>query len=90
MQRPTDNPEGYQRTRLLDRVKALKRPLLLAHGLSDDNVHFSHSAHLVESLQQAGKRFETAFYPNRDHGIDGGGARTDLFFRITRFIQENL
>jgi dipeptidyl-peptidase-4 len=90
MQRPEDNPEGYARTSLVARASELDTPLLLAHGMADDNVHLANSARLVEELVKAGKMFELMLYPGRDHGIRGGQWRTHLFSRVTRFIEEHL
>ena len=39
---------------------------------------------------QAGKQFETAFYPGGLHGIGGGKLRAQLFTRITNFILDKL
>ena len=36
----------------------LSRPLLLVHGITDDNVHFAHTLALVEHLYIAAKRAE--------------------------------
>ena len=36
----------------------LTRPLLVIHGITDDNVHFAHTLALIESLYVAGKRAE--------------------------------
>lgn len=52
----------------LDAAK-LERPLLMIHGLSDDNVVFDHSARMMAALQKAGKPFETMVYPGQGHGI---------------------
>ncbi len=87
MQRPSDNPEGYKTTSLLPVANRLRVPLLLVHGLSDDNVQFTNSALLVEAFVKAGKNFEVMFYPGKTHGIRGPDTRADLFSRITRFIE---
>lgn len=55
MKEPKDNPEGYRRTNALTYADRLERPLLLIHGVSDDNVHFAHSLALIEALYAAGK-----------------------------------
>ncbi|MCP4675274.1 MAG: prolyl oligopeptidase family serine peptidase [Deltaproteobacteria bacterium] len=87
MQRPSDNPGGYKATSLLPVADRLRVPLLLVHGLADDNVQFTNSALLVDAFVKAGKNFEVMFYPGKTHGIRGPETRADLFSRITRFIE---
>ncbi len=90
MQRPKDNPEGYEATRLVRDAEALKGALLIAHGLSDDNVHFAHTAQMMEALMKAQKPFEAMLYPGQAHGISASYARVDLFTRLTRFFELRL
>ena len=63
MKLPSDNPEGYARTSALTHAPALRRPLLLMHGLTDDNVHFAHALALTEALFEAGKSAELVALP---------------------------
>ncbi|MBA3817436.1 MAG: DPP IV N-terminal domain-containing protein [Deltaproteobacteria bacterium] len=58
MKTPQANPEGYQATSALTHAAKLTRPLLMIHGITDDNVHFAHTLALVEELYVAGKRAE--------------------------------
>jgi dipeptidyl-peptidase-4 len=58
MKTPQDNPEGYQATSALTHAAKLERPLLIIHGITDDNVHFTHTLALIEALYVAGKRAE--------------------------------
>ncbi|HKP60423.1 MAG TPA: DPP IV N-terminal domain-containing protein [Polyangiales bacterium] len=58
MKLPADNPEGYRHTSALTHAAKLERPLLLIHGVTDDNVHFAHTLALIEALYRAGKRAE--------------------------------
>ncbi|HEY1555004.1 MAG TPA: S9 family peptidase, partial [Kofleriaceae bacterium] len=55
MRTPETNPAGYARTSALTHAAQLTRPLLVIHGITDDNVHFAHTLALVESLYAAGK-----------------------------------
>jgi dipeptidyl-peptidase-4 len=58
MKTPQANPDGYRATSALTHAAKLSRPLLLIHGLTDDNVHFAHTLALIESLYIAAKRAE--------------------------------
>ena len=91
MQRPSDNPDGYAASSLLlGAAGELRAPLLLAHGLADDNVHFVGTARFIDALVDAGKSFELLVYPGRGHGLKGGGARAHVFSAITKFFERRL
>jgi dipeptidyl-peptidase 4 len=52
---PDEHPEVYRRNSLLDDAPNLKRPLLIIHGLADDNVVVAHSLRLSAALVAAGR-----------------------------------
>jgi dipeptidyl-peptidase-4 len=53
--RPQDEPEVYRRNSLLDDAASLSRPMLLIHGLADDNVLAAHTLQLSQRLTEAGR-----------------------------------
>src|SRR5262249_46192347 len=55
---PSENVEGYKASSVLTYVNQLARPLLLIHGLTDDNVYFQHAVQLADALYMAGKPYE--------------------------------
>ncbi|GAB3445090.1 S9 family peptidase [Actinophytocola sediminis] len=52
---PDEQPDVYARNSLLDDAPNLKRPLLIIHGLADDNVVVAHSVRLSAALVAAGR-----------------------------------
>ena len=52
---PQDAPERYDANSLLPLASGLQRPLLLIHGLADDNVAVAHTLHLSSALLAAGR-----------------------------------
>ena len=52
---PDEDPEAYRRSSLLDDAAVLSRPLLLIHGLADDNVVAAHTLRLSTALLEAGR-----------------------------------
>jgi dipeptidyl-peptidase-4 len=54
---PSENPDGYRDSNVLTYAKDLRRPILLIHGLTDDNVYAQHSMQLADALFNAGKSF---------------------------------
>lgn len=53
--RPDTHPDAYTRSSLLADAPALTRPLLLVHGLADDNVVAAHTLRLSSALLAAGR-----------------------------------
>jgi len=49
---------GYRASSVLTYAAQLQRPLLLIHGLTDDNVYFQHTLQLANALFLAGKTYE--------------------------------
>ena len=52
---PSTNADAYDRSSLLTDAAKLERPLLLIHGLSDDNVFAAHTLQLSSALLAAGR-----------------------------------
>jgi dipeptidyl-peptidase-4 len=87
----SDNAEGYDGNSPIHFAHRLKGDnYLICHGTADDNVHFQHTAELIQALIKANKQFEIHYYPNRNHSIAGDNATMHLFTKITHFIQSKL
>jgi dipeptidyl-peptidase-4 len=54
---PSENADGYRASSVLTYASKLSRPVLLIHGLTDDNVYAQHSVQLAQALFEAGKPF---------------------------------
>jgi dipeptidyl-peptidase-4 len=52
---PADRPDVYRSCSLLDDAARLERPLMIVHGLADDNVVFAHALALSSALLAAGR-----------------------------------
>ncbi len=55
---PSIDDSNYTKTSLMENVNTLERPLLLIHGLADDNVVAAHTLQLSSALLAAGKTHE--------------------------------
>ncbi len=80
---PAVDPKPYQSSDALDDAVKIRDPLLLVHGMSDDNVVFQNSTELYARLQQAKKPFEMMAYPGATHAIAGEGPQTHVWTTIT-------
>ncbi|MEX0967791.1 MAG: S9 family peptidase [Bacteroidia bacterium] len=90
MRTPEENPEGYKESSVLTYVDQLKGNYLIVHGTFDDNVHPQNSLELIKQLIARNKKFDSEFYPDKNHGIYGGYTRLHLFTKITDYLLSNL
>jgi dipeptidyl-peptidase-4 len=47
----------------------LRGPLLIMHGMADDNVLFTNSTALFKRLQDLNKQYDSVLYPGSKHGL---------------------
>src|SRR5207245_10930396 len=45
---PAENPQGYRASSVMTYAEQLQGKLLVVHGMIDENVHFRHSARLMQ------------------------------------------
>src|SRR5581483_9035065 len=87
---PAGNPEGYRASSALPRAGRLAGPLLLIHGLIDENVHFRHTARLVAALEAAGRPFDLLIFPSDRHMPRGEAGLRYQEERVIEFFRRNL
>ena len=87
---PIDNKEGYTKSNVLNQIDALESPLLLMHGMADDNVLFTHSTLLMSALQKHGKDFDLMTYPGAKHSMQEEHVSTHRFRKILSFFNRHL
>jgi dipeptidyl-peptidase-4 len=67
MSTPQANPEGYHSGSVMAHVANLSGRLMLVHGLIDENVHFRHTARLINELIQRRKTYDLLLFPDERH-----------------------
>ena len=60
---PKDDPAGYRASNVLTYAANLSRPLLIMHGLTDDNVYFENTVKLTQALLVAGRPYRLMLLP---------------------------
>jgi dipeptidyl-peptidase-4 len=65
---------------------------LVQHGTGDDNVHFQHSAALVDMLIGSGEvsptKMQVQWFTDSDHSITYNGGNTFLYKQLTQKLYE--
>lgn len=90
MRTPAENAKGYDDNSPLNFTADIKGRFLIIHGTGDDNVHFQNSTQMVEAMIQNNVNFESAYYPNKNHGIRGGNTSLHLWSKMTEWLTDNL
>jgi dipeptidyl-peptidase-4 len=90
MSTPQENPRGYHRSSVLAHADGILGKILLIHGLVDENVHFRHTARLINALIHADKLYDLLLFPDERHMPRRQVDRKYLETRIRDFFLENL
>ncbi|MEW6157727.1 MAG: DPP IV N-terminal domain-containing protein [Verrucomicrobiota bacterium] len=87
---PQAAPEAYREGSLLTYAADLKRPLLLVHGTSDDNVFFRHTLKLADALFRNGKYFEVLPLSSLTHMVPDPVVTEQLWTRTVLHFKKHL
>lgn len=87
---PKDNPDGYAQSGVFAHLDGLRSPLLLVHGMADDNVLFTNSTRLMDAMQKKGIQFDLMTYPGGKHGLSGPASQKHVFQAIANFFDRHL
>jgi len=88
---PADDSLSYARSSPIEFAAGLNDPLLLCHGLVDDNVQPQDIFRLTQRLIELGKTdWELAIYPVESHGFVEPASWTDEYRRILELIERSV
>ncbi len=88
---PQTDSLAYARSSPINFAGGLTKPLLICHGMVDQNVHFQDVVRLSQRLIELGKpAWELAVYPVEDHAFVEPTSWTDEYSRILRLFERHL
>ena len=87
---PRANTQAYTTSSLLARAAELSRPLLLVHGLSDDNVVVAHTLQLSTALLGAGRPHNVLPLSGVTHMTPQASVAENLLNLDVGFLSEHL
>ncbi len=87
---PVSNPDGYVNSSVMEYASNIRGELMLIHGLIDENVHFRHSARLINALISFNKKYDLVLFPKERHMPRRQSDRTYLETRLTEFFKKYL
>mmetsp|Transcript_8184 Transcript_8184/g.17032 ORF Transcript_8184/g.17032 Transcript_8184/m.17032 type:complete len:1445 (+) Transcript_8184:133-4467(+) len=87
---PDENVKGYKESAIFDHVVNIKGKLMLVHGLIDENVHFRHTARLINHLVAEGKDYDLMVFPDERHSPRRLTDRLYMEKKICEYFVRNL
>ena len=87
---PDDDPANYERTDLTPLAAGLSRPLMLIHGLADDNVVVAHTLQLSRALLEAGRPHTVLPLSGVTHMTPQEAVAENLLLLQVEFLREHL
>jgi dipeptidyl-peptidase-4 len=87
---PQENVEGYERSAVMTHAAGITGRLMLIHGLIDENVHFRHTARLIQALNCQRTQYDLVLFPSERHSPHKKTDRIYLEDRIFQFFDAQL
>ncbi|KAI7907275.1 dipeptidyl peptidase IV N-terminal region-domain-containing protein [Cokeromyces recurvatus] len=90
MKTPELNPEGYEHSAVNNMTGFRNAKYLLVHGTGDDNVHFQHTAVLIDKLTLEDiHSYRVQIYTDNNHAIKYHNANKNVYYLLTEFLTES-
>lgn len=86
---PNKLPQVYEKSNALADTGKISDPLLVIHGMADDNVVFENASAIIAKMQAEAVPFEMMLYPGYTHRISGPKVSQHLYETIFRFLDRN-
>lgn len=88
---PETDPDAYRKSSPIYYAENLNKPLIMLHGMVDDNVQFQDVVRLSQRFIELGKKnWELAVYPVEAHGFREAFSWYDEYRRIFELFEKNL
>ncbi|MEM9599715.1 MAG: DPP IV N-terminal domain-containing protein [Pseudomonadota bacterium] len=88
---PNHTPGAYEGGSVFTWLGGLTEPVLVIHGMADDNVVFRHTVKLMDAMQKQGRHnLSLMTYPGEKHGFRATSSRIHRDRQILEFFLDTL
>ncbi|MDQ0837492.1 S9 family peptidase [Sphingomonas faeni] len=87
---PAKDPASYATSAAVEEANKIVDPLLLIHGMADDNVFLDNSTKVAARMQATATPFEMMFYPGYTHRVSGPGISEHVWGTILNFLDRTV
>jgi len=85
---PNARRSAYPAANAIADVGKIRDPLLLIHGMADDNVVLEHSTAFMSAMQAQSVPFDLMLYPGQTHRFSGNGVNVHLWRTMEGFLKK--
>jgi dipeptidyl-peptidase-4 len=86
---PREVPQAYEAASAIPDATKIADPLLLIHGMADDNVVFENATEVIAKMQGANVPFEMMLYPGYTHRVAGPQISPHMWNAIFAFLDRH-
>ncbi|HEU0044880.1 MAG TPA: DPP IV N-terminal domain-containing protein [Sphingomonas sp.] len=87
---PNQDRKSYSGSGAIEDAGRIRDPLLLIHGMADDNVFLNNSTLIAAEMQKRNTPFEMMLYPGQTHRVGGAGVSEHLWSTILSFLDRHV
>ncbi len=84
---PQEDAEAYDEASAIPDAAKISDPLLIIHGMADDNVVFENATEVISAMQEANVPFEMMLYPGYTHRVSGEQISPHRYNTVFRFLE---
>ena len=86
---PQDDAEAYAAASAIPDATKISDPLLIIHGMADDNVVFENATEVISVMQEGNVPFEMMLYPGYTHRVSGEQISPHRYNTVFRFLESH-
>ena len=86
---PEADGAAYAAASAIADAASISDPLLIVHGMADDNVVFENATEVISAMQEANVPFEMMLYPGYTHRVSGEKISPHRYNTVFRFLEAN-
>jgi dipeptidyl-peptidase-4 len=87
---PKKDPKSYSGSDVIPEAAKIVDPMLVIHGMADDNVILTNTTLLMSQMQKNAQPFESMLYPGQTHSVGGPGISVHLWKTIEDFLDRHV
>ncbi|MGO1304284.1 MAG: DPP IV N-terminal domain-containing protein [Sphingomonas parapaucimobilis] len=87
---PRTDPQSYATSQAITDAANIRDPLMLIHGMADDNVFLDNATAFAAEMQKTDTPFEMMLYPGQTHRVGGPGVSEHLWHTILNFLDRTV